>query len=85
MKTHARLAGVLGIAVWSLAGCAQHATPLDLDVEPIDEDLELVRHARAAVPDAEPLPPRCSSVAERKPLPGPELTLALRVNEKYLP
>lgn len=65
MKTHARFAGVLGIAVWSLAGCAQHATPLDLDVEPIDEDPELVRHARAEVPDAEPIPPRCSSVAER--------------------
>jgi Ca-activated chloride channel family protein len=65
MKTHARFAGVLGIAVWSLAGCAQHATPMDLDVEPIDEDPGLVRHARAEVPDAEPVPPRCSAAAER--------------------
>ena len=33
MKVYARFAGVLGIAALGVVGCAQHATPLDLDVE----------------------------------------------------
>lgn len=62
MKAYARGAGVLGIAVALLAGCAQHAPSLDLDVESIDDPpQEPLRHARARTPGSERLPQRCKS------------------------
>ncbi len=62
MKVRARVAGVLGIVAASLVGCAQHATPMDLDVDSSPEGEEaLLRHARAQRPSPEPLPRRCAA------------------------
>lgn len=61
MKAYARFAGVLCmIAAGGLAGCAQHASPMDLDVEPVEDRPQFSRHARAAGPGPERMPQRCA-------------------------
>jgi len=62
MKAYARFAGVLSIvAAGGFAGCAQHASPMDLDVESVEERPEFMRHARARQLGPERLPQRCAS------------------------
>lgn len=61
MKAYARFAGVLCmIAAGGLAGCAQHASPMDLDVEPVEDRPQFSRHARAEGPGPERMPQRCA-------------------------
>ncbi|MGH1346923.1 MAG: VIT domain-containing protein [Nannocystales bacterium] len=61
MKAYARVAGVLSmIAAGGFAGCAQHASPMDLDVEPVDEQPQFTRHAQAEELGPHRLPQRCA-------------------------
>ena len=61
MKAYARLAGVLSIvAAGGFAGCAQHATPMDLDVESVGARPQLLRHARGQRFGPQRLPQRCA-------------------------
>ena len=61
MKAYARFAGVLSIvAAGGFAGCAQHASPMDLDVESVEERPQFMRHARGQEFGPERLPQRCA-------------------------
>lgn len=61
MKAYARFAGVLSIvAAGGFAGCAQHASPMDLDVESVEERPQFMRHARAGDSELQRLPQRCA-------------------------
>lgn len=59
MKAYARFAGVLSIvAAGGFAGCAQHASPMDLDVESVEERPQTMRQARGD--GSGRLPQRCA-------------------------
>lgn len=61
MKAYARFAGVLSIvAAGGFAGCAQHASPMDLDVESVEERPQSMRHARGEGSGPHRLPQRCA-------------------------